>query len=285
MSLKLILIFALFFNISFQAKADVIVTDGSKIDNPAVKNMSAKDQWVYLFLTDVCRNGSFPVFRDSISQSFKAGADLWSLDPARLQGYYRRGMTSTHIEAIFSSLATPYALENCYGHMDPDLKAERKEKLLFELMFLDFVGNNLGLITATVGISKLFGAVFSTLNRFAWQPFKTYAKNKWKLNEKQLKWLDRILIAGAIGVPVGHHVKVKYDENKQAEEDEIALAKRKLRTAQEVKSMLAQIDIQITKSAEKEFWNSAKSDMQDQLNRLCRELKQTLPKDNLSVCS
>jgi hypothetical protein len=285
---KLISIIILTLTISFQTKAEVIVVDGSKIENREVRNMSTKDQWVYLFLSDICRNGSFPSFRDSISQSFKAGANLWSLDPARLQGYYKRGMTSTHIEAIFSSTATPIALENCFSHMSPEMKAERKERLMFELMFWDYVGNHFGFVAGTVGVGRLIGAIFSTLNRFAWQPFKNFAKNKWRLNEKQLKWLDRILISGAIVAPVGLHVKEKYDEQKQAEEYEIASVKRKIQMAKEVKTTLSQIEIQIETSKDKEFWNSAKSTMQDQLTRLCREIsdisKSELSLEDKSVC-
>ncbi|MFN8846212.1 MAG: hypothetical protein ACK5V3_14300 [Bdellovibrionales bacterium] len=272
----------IFLLLGFQAKSEIIFVDGSKISNEVVKSMSTKDQWVYLFLTDICRNGSFPSFRDSISQSFKAGGDLWSLDPSRLQGYYKRGMTSTHIEAIFSSEATPHALENCFSHLSPEMKAERKNRLMFELMFWDYVGNHFGFFAGTVGIGRLIGGLFSALNNYAWKPFKNYAKTKFKLSDKQLKWLDGILLSGAIVVPAGFHVKDKYDEQIEAEEYEIAAQKRRLQNAKEVKNILVQIEIQIHQSKDKDFWIATRSSMKDQLHRLCREITQ-ISTDHLSV--
>lgn len=258
--------------ISNLLQAQIVSVDTSRIQNEQIKKMSLQDQWVFQFVTHICAGNKLQVFQESLTHSFKAGYDLWTLDTTRFQKFYGRRFTGQNAEVIFSSLALPYALHHCFQDLPVEQQESARNRFVVEFLVMDFIGNTLGLAGGTVGISKLFGAVFSSLNKVAWAPLKNQMQKRWKLTDDQFKWLDRTIVYGALIGVVGYSAHHKHKMNQENKKEDNFFYETQIKNLVEINEMLNNIKHLIEQSEEKEFWESAFNKMDQQKKQLCELL-------------
>lgn len=246
--------------------------DSSQIQNEQVKVMALQDQWVFQFVTHICNGNKLEAFQQSLKQSFKIGSDLWTLDTTRLQKFYSRRLTGQYIEIIFSSLALPYALQHCFRNLPAEQQESARNRFIVELIVMDYIGNTIGLVGSTVVISKLFGAIFSGLNKVAWSPLKNQMQKRWKLSDYHLKWLDRVTIYGAVIGTVGYNIHDRHKTNLENKNEEAHFYQSQIKNLVEINEMLEKIELQMMQTNEKEFWESAFMNMNQHKRQLCRTL-------------